>query len=152
MHSHSFARTHLPYCLQRTTDGQWIALNREYTPVGTIGGDPLASYDNHPARMRIDPETIGYLRRITAHLADKGDPRIDWRVYFYMGSPTGDREAWTAYAKVLRALACVTHEVDPQRDAGKPRTLETDEERQARVEREREQDRQPHQVESGAVH
>jgi len=147
-------RTQLPYVLRRTSDGQWIALNREYTPLGTIGGDPCASYNNHPSRMRLDVETIAYLRGVTAHLVDMGDPRDPDRVYLYTGMcpPTGDRKFWTLYAKVLRCLACVTREADPQRDGRTARTLETSEDRQQRIERERAQDRQPHQVESDAVH
>lgn len=150
MHSHSFARTHLPYCLQRTTDGQWIALNREYTPVGTIGGDSRADYNNHQSRMRIGDETIAYLRGVTAHLADFGGPRDRDRVYLYTGlcPPTDDRKFWTMYAKVLRQLACVTREPDPQLDSRAPVTLETDEDRHQRIERERAHD---HQVESDAV-
>jgi hypothetical protein len=73
VNSHSLMRTQLPYVLRRTSDGQWIALNREYTPLGTIGGDPCASYNNHPSRMRLDVETIAYLRGVTAHLVDMGD-------------------------------------------------------------------------------
>lgn len=149
MHSHSFARTHMPYLLQRTGDGQWIALNRNYAPLGTIGGDPHADYDDHPSRMHLDAETIGYLRGITAHLASLGAPRDRNRVYFYTGQcpPTESPKYWTAYAKVMRALASVTREDDPQRDGVMARTLEASGERQERVERERAQGHHHHQVE-----
>lgn len=139
MHSHAFIRTHMPYLLQQTSDGCWIALNRNYKPVGTVDSRAHVDYDTHPSRMRIKPENISYLRRITAHLADYGDASSPDCVYLYTVAcaPTGDKKFWGWYAKVLQRLAAVTHEFDPQRDAGVPRTLETEAERLERIERER---------------
>ena len=53
--------TLLPYCLQRLPDGSYIALNRDYKPLGFIGCG-WVRYEDYPARFRFvrkpSPATI----------------------------------------------------------------------------------------------
>lgn len=42
-----------PYALDRQPDGTWLALNRNYKPLGERGRD-WVDYASHPARMALD--------------------------------------------------------------------------------------------------
>jgi hypothetical protein len=41
-----------PYCLERLSDGAWLALNRDYKPLGERT-NRWVEYEGHPARVRL---------------------------------------------------------------------------------------------------
>jgi|SRR5690606_18048821 len=51
----------MPYCLQKQPDNTWVILNREYKPLGFLGG--LHNYGDYPIAMNI--------QGLTARVADK---------------------------------------------------------------------------------
>lgn len=99
------AHTHFPYCLQKTRDGKWLVLNRNYKPLGTTSKE-WVDYDNHPDRIAISARTIGALRKNSVHdIPDRpDDPGL---FYFYNDAsmPTESAADWSRYAKILQLLA-----------------------------------------------
>lgn len=53
----------LPYCLEQQADGSWVALNREYKPVGFFT-DEYIDYAMYPVRLKVGSLT----RRIRSRL------------------------------------------------------------------------------------
>lgn len=98
------AHTHLPYCIQKTHDGKWLVLNRNYKPLGVVSKD-WVDYDNHPDRVALDHRSVAALKRVAVYeIEDQpDDPGI---LYFYKdGQGIADTNAdWTTYAKVLQVL------------------------------------------------
>ncbi|WP_153065841.1 hypothetical protein [Xanthomonas campestris] len=96
------AHTHLPYCLQKTKDGKWLALNRDYKPLGTVGKDEWVDYDTHPSRQGIPAATISALkRRATTVIDDEPD---DLGVFYFYSDgtiPTDSAANWTRYCEIL---------------------------------------------------
>lgn len=99
------AHTHFPYCLQKTRDGKWLVLNRNYKPVGTTSKEHV-DYDAHADRLNIDNGTIAALRKLAVlNIADGADdPGL---FYFYRDDsmPTESASNWNRYAKILELLA-----------------------------------------------
>lgn len=99
------AHTHFPYCIQKTKDGKWLILNRNYKPLGSTGKE-WVDYDNHPDRMPINSRAIAELRKLAVYdIPDKPD---DPGVFFFYkdGSmPTASDSDWQRYSKILQLLA-----------------------------------------------
>lgn len=99
------AQTHFPYCLQKTKDGMWLVLNRNYKPLGTTSKE-WVDYETHPDRLSIDGRTIAALKkRAVYEIADKEeDPGL---FFFYNDStmPTESSADWSRYSEVLQLLA-----------------------------------------------
>jgi len=95
------AHTHLPYCLQRTSDGRWLVLNRNYKPLGTMSKE-WVDYDAHPARLKLHVRTVAAIAKAAVNvITDKaGAPEV---VYFYDDGciPTESAANWSAYNKQL---------------------------------------------------
>lgn len=100
------AQTQLPYCMQRTTDGSWLILNRNYKPLGVTSKE-WVDYNAHPDRLVLHSRTVAAIAKAAVHvIADRpSDPGI---VYLYDDAtiPTESAANWTAYA---RRLALVMH-------------------------------------------
>ena len=100
------AHTHLPYCIQKTSDGKWLLLNRNYKPLGTVGKEIWVDYDSHPDRVALDHRSVAALKKLAVYeIEDQPeDPGI---LYFYKdGDTIADTDAaWNSYAKVLQAVA-----------------------------------------------
>ena len=91
----------LPYCLQRQPDGRYVALNREYKPLGWTEKD-WVDYADYPIAMK--------LKGMTAKKAAS----IDWasrenieRIYLYNDGciPTDSAAHMKAYCERLAKLA-----------------------------------------------
>lgn len=99
------AHTHFPYCIQKTKDGKWLILNRNYKPLGSTGKE-WVDYDNHPDRMPINSRTIAALRKLAVYdIPDKPD---DPGVFFFYNDgsmPTTSDSDWQRYSKILQLLA-----------------------------------------------
>ncbi len=96
----SEARTFLfPYCLDRLADGRYIALNRNYKPLGIQTGE-WVKYEEHPSAMPL---------KITAKDAEKlswsGSDALD-RIYLYSDGcvPTDGKDHLAGYQKRLAVL------------------------------------------------
>lgn len=110
--------TLLPYCLQRLADGSYIALNRDYKPLGFIDCG-WVRYEDYPARFRFarkpSPATI---RALSWNGSE--DPAA---IFFYNDGTVpffGPPEATRGYLERLSRLARLT--VYPQ--AKQPAHLE----------------------------
>lgn len=98
MSTHPLGRFLLPYCLQRVGEDQWLALNRNYKPLGHFGSE-WVNYEGHPSVFKA---------KITAKQAAKisfcGDEDLE-RIYLYNdGSNPSDHANWPAYSQRLEAL------------------------------------------------
>lgn len=103
-----FSHTQLPYCLQKTTDGKWLALNRRYKPIGTTNLD-WVDYNTHPNRLKIDEKVIGEITQLApcAHPDMPDEPGI---IYLFAGDPTpftSDLD-WARYTKLLKLVAAAS--------------------------------------------
>jgi hypothetical protein len=99
------AHTHFPYCLQKTTDGKWLILNRNYKPLGTIAKE-WVDYDSHPDRLAINSQTIAALRKLAINdIPDKPDDPGLFFFYDDSSMPTESAADWNRYANILRLLA-----------------------------------------------
>ncbi|MFD0724573.1 hypothetical protein [Lysobacter brunescens] len=99
------AHTHLPYCLQKTKDGKWLVLNRNYKPLGVTSKE-WVDYDNHPDRIAINARTISALRKLAIY--DIPDMPDDPGLFFFYNDgsiPTESPANWNRYAKILQLLA-----------------------------------------------
>ncbi|CAD1798285.1 hypothetical protein LN565_15330 [Xanthomonas euvesicatoria pv. euvesicatoria] len=96
------AHSHLPYCLQKTKDGKWLALNRNYKPLGTVGKDEWFDYDSHPSRQSIPAATISALkRRASSIIEDKPDDPGLFFFYDDRTMPTDGAANWKRYCETL---------------------------------------------------
>ena len=76
-----FRKLLLVYCLDQRPDGQWVALNRRYKPVGFSSTDWI-DYEAHPVGFKFKrPLTEAQVRR----LSWKDDPSPE-RIYLYSDS------------------------------------------------------------------
>jgi hypothetical protein len=95
-----FRTAFMPYCLKRRADGNYVALNRHYKPVGTVTTD-WVNYEDYPAIPG---------RHVTAKLAvklsHKGSPDLDC-IYLYDDGciPTDSAKAMNSYLQRLPLLA-----------------------------------------------
>jgi hypothetical protein len=99
------AHTHLPYCLQKTKDGKWLALNRNYKALGTTSKDWI-DYDTHPDRQKIPAATIAAIKRRSVNVIEDApdDPGI---IFFYddVTMPTNGAANWKKYCEILSIWA-----------------------------------------------
>lgn len=95
----TFRQACLPYCLQRIADGRWIALNRQYKPIGMASTDWI-DYEAVDA-PRLKP-TAAQLRALSANGEINGD-----QVWLYNDGcvPDAGSTHWSAYAKRLAVLS-----------------------------------------------
>lgn len=98
--------TLFPYCLQQLPDGSYIALNRDYKPLGFIDCG-WVRYEDYPARFRFarkpSPATI---RALSCNGSE--DPAA---IFFYNDGTVpffGPPEATAAYLERLARLARLT--------------------------------------------
>jgi hypothetical protein len=99
------AHTHFPYCLQKTKDGNWLILNRNYKPLGTTSKE-WVDYDDHADRMAIDNRTIAALKKLAVNdIPDKPDDLGLFYFYDDGSMPTESVADWDRYSKILRMLA-----------------------------------------------
>lgn len=88
-----------PYCIQRTKDGRYILLNRNYKPLGIQDG-AWVEYEKHPTAMpmKITPACA---KKLSWEGADDVD-----RIYLYNDGcvPTDGGEHMAAYLKRLSVL------------------------------------------------
>lgn len=98
------AHTHLPYCLQKTADGSWLLLNRNYKPLGSVS-NVRVDYDSHPDRLKIHQRTISSLQKhATSIIPDQpGDPGLFF-LYDDGCIPTESAAHWKRYASILQIL------------------------------------------------
>ena len=98
----------LVYCLQRLEDGSYLALNRQYKPLGVFSTE-WVEYETHPSRFK-------FKRALSASqiafLSYKGDASPE-RIYLYAGTcnPTLSDADWRAYSARLQRLA--SYKVEP---------------------------------------
>lgn len=98
------AHTHLPYCLQKTTDGSWLLLNRNYKPLGTVGTEHV-DYDNHPDRLKIHHKTISALQQhATGVIPDQPGDLGLFFLYDDGCMPTESAAHWSRYSAILQIL------------------------------------------------
>jgi len=104
--------TLLPYCLQRLPDGSYIALNRDYKPLGFIDCG-WVRYEDYPARFHFvrkpSPATI---RALSWNGSE--DPAA---IFFYNDGTVpfvGPPEATAAYLERLSRLARLTVYAEPK--------------------------------------
>ncbi len=62
--SDSDLRYEMPFCLERLSDGAWLALNRNYKPLGCRERKRV-EYEAHPARQRLDGLTLDVARLVS---------------------------------------------------------------------------------------
>jgi hypothetical protein len=91
-----------PYCIDRQPDGAWLALNRDYKPLGERSGDRVV-YETHPARQRLKGLTTRVARRLSI---DPVTDAIPDRIYFYDDARSPRRSAAhrAAYLEKLAML------------------------------------------------
>lgn len=97
---------HLPYCLQRLSDGRYILLNRLYKPLG-ISSKDWVDYETHPSAFR--PKGIN--SAVAQKLSWEESPALDALWLYKDGSkPTLSAEHWAAYSARLQVLASLQQE------------------------------------------
>lgn len=91
----------LPYCLQRQADGRYVALNREYKPLGWTKKN-WVNYADYPIGLALK----GMTERKAAALDCAGRANLE-RIYLYNDGciPTDSTAHMTAYFKRLGLLA-----------------------------------------------
>lgn len=97
-----FRRAFLLYCLQRLKDGSYVALNRDYKPLGMIT-NKWVDYEEAPGRFK-------FKRSLSAgqvsFLSHKGDASPECIYLYDDGSvPTDSAANWNAYSAKLQRLA-----------------------------------------------
>ena len=93
-------RIAFPYCIQNQSDGSYVALNRDYKPIG-FSTDAFLDYGRYPIGIRfkgLKPKTI---RKISVD----GDPS-DGAIYLYGDGtkPTQNKENMKEYLERLSVL------------------------------------------------
>lgn len=92
----------LIYCLQRLADGSYIALNRNYKPIG-LATREWVEYETAPGRFKFKRAlSAAQVAALSCH----GDAEAE-RIYLYNDGcvPTGSAIHWKAYADRLQRLA-----------------------------------------------
>lgn len=91
----------LPYCLDRQPDGGYVALNREYKPIGfrTTG---FVTYKDYPVSTKYK----GLTKSVAKKLSLSGDEDLK-RIYLYNDGciPTRSAANMTAYMNRLGIFA-----------------------------------------------
>jgi hypothetical protein len=92
----------MTYCLKRLSDGSYIALNRDYKPLG-FARQPLVDYETAPGRFKFKRALRA--AQITA-LSFDGNTSAE-RIYLYNDGcvPTASAAHWHAYSARLKRLA-----------------------------------------------
>lgn len=92
----------LPYCLQRTTDGDYLLLNRKYKPLGVMSAE-WVNYDTHPSKFRFKRALSA--KQVTA-LSCTGSADAEC-IYLYDDGcvPTSNDASWKTYSARLQRLA-----------------------------------------------
>lgn len=108
-----FFRINLPYCIQRTKEGEWYALNREYKPLGFYTNMHITEEDL--LKLPIGCEYNGITEKFLEDLAGNGNytrddnGRID-RVWLYddASNPADssfNSHHWIEYLEKLKKLS-----------------------------------------------
>lgn len=90
----------LPYCLQQQKDGRYIALNRNYKPIGFTSND-WVTYENYPIAFTTKITPI-----IAARISHNSSPNTE-TIYLYADNciPTDSKQNWDAYSVKLEILS-----------------------------------------------
>ena len=93
----------LPYCLHKQQDGSYVALNREYKPLGWTSKD-WVNYADFPIGLHLK----GMTAKKAAALSWDCSPGLE-RIYLYNDGcvPTDSAAKMTAYCKRLALLAAM---------------------------------------------
>lgn len=94
-------RTLLPYCLERLSDGRYLALNRNYKPVGWQGSE-WVDYEASPGAFKLrEPLTAEDAIDISYCCDDDLQ-----RIYLYNDGtePFASAENWDSYSARLERL------------------------------------------------
>lgn len=96
-----FRSVHLPYCLQRLSDGSYVVLNREYKPIGYRTRDHIR-YEDLPIRAKIQ----GITPQVAAKLSWSGSEDLD-RIMLYNDGcvPTAKSEHMKRYLERIEILS-----------------------------------------------
>ena len=97
----NYIAVYLPYCLRKQEDGRYVALNREYKPVGFITSDWI-NYDDYPVRANIKGIGPCTARKLSCHSSeDTGD------IFLYHDgcNPIIDEDYMSDYFEKLELLA-----------------------------------------------
>lgn len=97
-----FRMVFLIYCLHHLPDGSYVALNRQYKPVG-VSSTEWVEYENLPVRFHFQRALSA---RQVAALSCNADATPE-RIYLYSDSclPTASQADWQAYSARLQRLA-----------------------------------------------
>lgn len=98
---YNFQYAHLPYCLQKQKDGSYIALNREYKPIGFYT-DEHVDYGLYPIAVKFK----GLTAKTAARVSYKNSPNLE-AIYLYNDScvPHFSKKDMAAYLDRLAILA-----------------------------------------------
>jgi hypothetical protein len=91
---------HLPYCLERRTDGRYVILNRRYKPLGFTTREHV-NYDAYPIAVKFKR-----LTRVTAaRLSVRGSEDLE-KIWLYDDAtvPTGSARNIRQYLERLKLL------------------------------------------------
>jgi len=94
-----FRRICLPYVLQQQKDGSYIALNRNYKPIG-FRIEKWVDYDAYPIGFRFKGLSPDMIRKLSIQAHTDGD------IYLYDDGcvPTRRKKHMTAYLEKLAML------------------------------------------------
>ncbi|WP_455553955.1 hypothetical protein [Comamonas kerstersii] len=103
--SHPVGRTLLPYCLERLSDGRYLALNRNYKPVGWQGNDWI-DYETSPGAFALKQPLTAADAVDISYCSDDDLERI----YLYNDGtePFSTAENWDAYSARLERFMKLT--------------------------------------------
>lgn len=95
-----FGSVFFPYCLDKQSDGRYVALNRGYKPIGFRTKEHI-EYENYPVCVELKEMDSA----TAAKLSYKGDLNTD-RIYLYNDScvPTESIENLENYLERLKIL------------------------------------------------
>lgn len=97
----SIGRSLLPMRLERLDDGRYIALNRNYKPVGTFSRDRV-DYESHPGAFRFRRELTAQDARLMSF--DANDDLKAIVLYDEGTNPHATAENWLDYSRRLDYL------------------------------------------------
>lgn len=111
-----FFRINLPYGIVKNNDGEWMAFNREYVPLGWNITDPTIqnindgiSFNDIPVKTKYKNVTEKLLAKLidnntSVDYDDKGKIK---KIILYNDrtNPTNDKEYWDRYVDKIKILS-----------------------------------------------
>lgn len=112
-----FFRINMPYGINRNSNGEWFAFNREYVPIGwnSTANQKSIFLDNVYGELPIYTKYKGLTElKLTKLAGDEGSVKVDDqgkinRVYFYTDrtNPTNNKKYWDAYFEKIKILSAL---------------------------------------------